>query len=181
MPLKLMAPNPFSLRSLTKINKNKEKGVNYNIWCAWKILKLLIRFWQLKMTVIVYHLTAKKNVIHQNDETIKMHEIFFMTVELRIWFLFFVFWDLHLLLKIKCFIWLVLQNKILIRDNLSRRGWRSDLYILSFLWGDISYCSFVPILSSTKRILEFFLMHKMLDIFFYFWFPWVLWVSARAL
>jgi zinc-binding in reverse transcriptase len=32
-------------------------------------------------------------------------------------------WKLHLLLKIKLFMWLVSKNRILTKENLSKRGW----------------------------------------------------------
>jgi zinc-binding in reverse transcriptase len=37
-----------------------------------------------------------------------------------------LWWDLSIPLKIKAFMWSIMHNKILTRDNLSRKGWLDD-------------------------------------------------------
>jgi zinc-binding in reverse transcriptase len=36
-------------------------------------------------------------------------------------------WELKLSLKVRCFLWLVIQNKVLTTDNLCRKGWVGPL------------------------------------------------------
>jgi zinc-binding in reverse transcriptase len=50
-------------------------------------------------------------------------------------------WELKLSLKVRCFLWLVVQNKILITDNLSRKGWIGPLS-----------CVFCPVNESVNHL-----------------------------
>ena len=87
---------------------------------------------------------------------------------------FTTIWKAHIPLKVRIFLWLVKQNKVLTRVNLSKRGWNGDksclfcglpettnhlfvtCHFASVIWGWIAnYNNFVFQFTTVGRVVDF--------------------------